>query len=207
MGLDMYLYRYPKSNTREQINKESEDLWKKGIDEWQSGFKDVYQVAYWRKVNFLHGWIVRNLANGVDECQEIPIGKEDFEILNELVGKACDIILKSNFIPQKDVASEGSWEAKYVNDDSKPIISVRWNDKEKEFDGVDERVTYKLDNDACDKLSEILPFEEGFSLVRTCMTYIMRGTCLNSRRSWQRSLKTIVMTTTMSTRQAGKEAT
>lgn len=162
MGLDMYLYRYPKSKTRDQINKESKDLWEKGVEEWESGFKDVYQVAYWRKVNFLHGWIVRNLANGVDECQEIPIGKEDFEILNELVGKACDIILKSNFTPQKDVASEGSWEAKYVNDDSKPIIPVRWNDKEKEFDGVDERVTYKLDNDACDKLSEILPFEEGF---------------------------------------------
>lgn len=162
MGLDMYLYRYPKSKTRKQIDKESEDLWKKGIDEWESGFKDVYQVAYWRKVNFLHGWIVRNLADGVDECQEIQIGKEDFETLHELVEKACNIILKSNLIPQKNIAPDGSWEAKYVNDDSKPIIPVRWNDKGKEFDGIDEDVTYKLDNDACDKLSEILPFEGGF---------------------------------------------
>lgn len=162
MGLDMYLYRYPKSKTRKQIDKESEDLWKKGIDEWESGFKDVYQVAYWRKVNFLHGWIVRNLADGVDECQEIPIGKEDFETLNKLVEKACNIILKSNLIPQKNIASEGSWEAKYVNDDSKPIIPVRWNDKEKRIDGIDKGIAYKLDEDACSELSEILPFEEGF---------------------------------------------
>lgn len=162
MGLDMYLYRYPKSKTREQINKESEDLWKNGIEEWQSGFMDVYQVAYWRKVNFLHGWIVRNLADGVDECQEITIGKEDFETLNELVGKACDIILKSNLIPQKDVAPDGSWVAKYVNDDSKPIVPFKWNDNEKRIDGIDEGIAYKLDEDACGELSEILPFEEGF---------------------------------------------
>lgn len=162
MGLDMYLYRYPKSKTRKQIDKESEDLWKKGIEEWQSGFEDVYQVAYWRKVNFLHGWIVRNLADGVDECQEIPIGKENFETLNKLVVRACDIILKSNLIPQKNVAPEGSWEAKYVNDDSKPIVPVRWNDNEKEVDGIDDGITYKLDDDACDELSELLPFEEGF---------------------------------------------
>lgn len=162
MGLDMYLYRYPKSKTRKQIDKESEDLWRKGIEEWRSGFKDVYQVAYWRKVNFLHGWIVRNLANGVDECQEIPIGKEDFETLNELVGRACDIILKSNLIPQKNVAPEGSWEAKYVNDDSKPTVPFKWNDNEKKVDGIDEDVAYKLDDDACVELSEILPFERGF---------------------------------------------
>lgn len=161
MGLDMYLYRYPKSKTREQINNESRDLWKKGIKEWRSGFEDVYQVAYWRKVNFLHGWIVRNLADGVDECQEIPIGKEDFETLNGLVVRACDIILKSKFIPQKNIKPETSWEAEYVNDDSKPTVPVKWNDEEKKMDGIDEHVTYKLDEDACNKLSEILPFKRG----------------------------------------------
>lgn len=33
-------------------------------------------VAYWRKVNAIHSWFVRNLADGVDECQRIPASRE-----------------------------------------------------------------------------------------------------------------------------------
>lgn len=35
------------------------------------------EVAYWRKFNALHGYIVRTFAAGVDECQEITIGGAD----------------------------------------------------------------------------------------------------------------------------------
>jgi hypothetical protein len=33
------------------------------------------EVGYWRKANAIHGWFVRELADGVDECQEIPVSK------------------------------------------------------------------------------------------------------------------------------------
>jgi hypothetical protein len=33
------------------------------------------EVGYWRKANAVHGWFVRECANGVDECQEIPVSK------------------------------------------------------------------------------------------------------------------------------------
>ena len=47
MGLDMYL-----------LNSEKEE------------------IAYWRKANAIHGWFVRNCADGVDECQPIAVSRE-----------------------------------------------------------------------------------------------------------------------------------
>ena len=35
----------------------------------------IAEVGYWRKANAVHGWFVRECANGVDECQEIPVSK------------------------------------------------------------------------------------------------------------------------------------
>ena len=49
MGLDMYLGVRTENGTQE--------------------------VGYWRKANAIHGWFVRELANGVDECQEIVVPK------------------------------------------------------------------------------------------------------------------------------------
>ena len=33
-------------------------------------------VGYWRKANAIHGWFVRELANGEDNCQDIYVSKE-----------------------------------------------------------------------------------------------------------------------------------
>ena len=41
------------------------------------------QVGYWRKANAIHGWIVRNCANGVDECQRISLNKQDLISLRD----------------------------------------------------------------------------------------------------------------------------
>ena len=38
------------------------------------------EIAYWRKFNALHGWFVKNLQDGVDECQQSRrITREDLE--------------------------------------------------------------------------------------------------------------------------------
>ena len=33
----------------------------------------IQEVGYWRKANAIHGWFIRECADGVDECQEIPV--------------------------------------------------------------------------------------------------------------------------------------
>ena len=40
-----------------------------------------YQVGYMRKMNAIHGWIVKNCAGGEDDCSEVYISKEKLEEL------------------------------------------------------------------------------------------------------------------------------
>ena len=59
MGLDMYLYE-----------------------------KEVNQVAYWRKANAIHGWII-NHTHAIDNCSPINLTKQDLYDLH----KACTDVL------------------------------------------------------------------------------------------------------------------
>lgn len=61
MGLDMYLYE-----------------------------KQVHEVAYWRKANAIHGWII-NTTNAVDDCTPISLTKQDLYDLREVCIKVLDI--------------------------------------------------------------------------------------------------------------------
>ena len=61
MGLDMSLYGVSK----------------------REGMTHTCDLAYWRKHPNLHGLIVRWFADGVDECQQIPLSRADlFQIIN-----------------------------------------------------------------------------------------------------------------------------
>lgn len=162
MGLDMYLNRFPKSKTREQIERESNNLWNKSLEEWRKGWKEVYQIAYWRKVNFLHGWFVRTLAGNVDKYQEIAVRKCNMESLKVLVDRACSVIFKAKLVPQKDISEESDWKAKMVDDPDKKAIPVQWDAKEGKFVGVDDNTPYRLSDEAAKELTEILPYAEGF---------------------------------------------
>ena len=62
MGLDMYLYE-----------------------------KQTHEVAYWRKANAIHGWII-NHANAIDNGTPIPLTKQDLYKLREV----CLKVLKSH---------------------------------------------------------------------------------------------------------------
>ena len=42
------------------------------------------EVGYWRKANAIHGWFVRELAGGVDECQPIHVSRENLVTLRQL---------------------------------------------------------------------------------------------------------------------------
>lgn len=70
MGLDMYL------EGRKHI---MEDFQNPQNDETEEGMRvkgKVYDLGYWRKHPNLHGYIVREFANGLDECQDIELDQE-----------------------------------------------------------------------------------------------------------------------------------
>lgn len=77
MGLDMMLY----SGTG--IEKVTE-----GVGEDAYTYTEVVnreEVAYWRKFNALHRWMVENVQNGVDDCGSYEVTPEHFKKLNAAV--------------------------------------------------------------------------------------------------------------------------
>ena len=66
------------------------------INECNDGY-----IGYWRNFNYLHQYIVDNFADGVDECQLIPLTKDDVvQILNHL--NKIDDVLSSLNMEMKD---------------------------------------------------------------------------------------------------------
>lgn len=116
MGLDMYLY------AEKHFSSASSDFVKKfpeyakeakqyelivqgsGMDSLPNpeyGGATVSKcVGYWRKANAIHGWIVRNLADGVDECQRIFMSREDIVKLRDSCVKALGD--RDNALPIKE---------------------------------------------------------------------------------------------------------
>lgn len=86
MGLDMYLtakrylpeYKDEAKEIRQEITKVI-----------GSPFGPVNEVSveagYWRKANAIHQWFVNNCQNGVDECQETYVGRDDLQKLFDTV--------------------------------------------------------------------------------------------------------------------------
>lgn len=75
------------ANTREKGN----DM---GLDMYLGARRadGIVQIGYWRKANAIHGWFVRECADGVDECQEITVTREQLAQLrtdcnNELANR------------------------------------------------------------------------------------------------------------------------
>lgn len=101
MGLDMYLHakRY-ESNYRFQIEQHGEnDVFNTvltavgGYVSKESPAVEVSAtVGYWRKVNAVHNWFVRELADGRDECQPIYVPREKLVELRNI----CQQILENN---------------------------------------------------------------------------------------------------------------
>jgi len=82
MGLDMYLegrtYNWQKWDHPE-LNPMRDGFRIKGI---------TLELGYWRKHPDLHGYIVEAFANGVDECQDIELTKDNLlQIIGAIKGK------------------------------------------------------------------------------------------------------------------------
>ena len=86
MGLDMYMF-LKKSEYKSTCEQEHKGLYPEEMKQFEEeiakrnfvsvDYEVTCQVAYWRKANAIHKWIVDNCADGRDECQVIcvPIDK------------------------------------------------------------------------------------------------------------------------------------
>ena len=45
----------------------------------------IYQIGYFRKFNALHSYIVKTFADGIDNCQDIILYKEDVEQIKKVL--------------------------------------------------------------------------------------------------------------------------
>lgn len=52
--------------------------------------KEVHEVAYWRKANAIHGWII-NTTNAIDDCTPIELTKEELSNLRKTCVKVLDV--------------------------------------------------------------------------------------------------------------------
>jgi hypothetical protein len=49
-----------------------------------------YEVGYWRKANHIHGWFVKNVQDGEDNCEEYPVSMEQLSELR----RVCEEVLE-----------------------------------------------------------------------------------------------------------------
>ena len=99
MGLDMYFYakkttyksfskwdepdRTNEVNYPEDLKIFSDYIYDRNFKSVQT--ETIYQIGYFRKFNALHSYIVKTFANGVDDCRDIILYKEDVEQIKKVL--------------------------------------------------------------------------------------------------------------------------
>jgi len=96
MGLDMYLSakkymsKYFDPADSDKIAEINKLFGVVGEEDGDYGAQEVtFRVAYWRKANAIHDWFVKNCQEGVDECQETYVTREQ---LQELIDLCKDVV-------------------------------------------------------------------------------------------------------------------
>lgn len=91
MGLDMYfsakryMSKYFDKEDSAKIEMVNQVFGVEGVEDEDYGAQEVkFRVAYWRKVNAIHEWFVQNCQDGVDECQEAYVSREQMRQLIDI---------------------------------------------------------------------------------------------------------------------------
>ena len=141
MGLDMYLnkktyvgnnYKKPKDQVRIKV---------KGVR--QKRVVDIVErIGYWRKANAIHGWLVDNVQEGVDDCKEYYVSQEQMKELLGLVNQVLKDPKKAKkLLPVRSGFFFGNYDPdkgydKWYIDDlklTKKILTVALKDKDSDF--------------------------------------------------------------------------
>lgn len=87
MGLDMYLtgerFLWDDKTEREPVKNRIAEILPE-VSTLEVSHVTV-EAAYWRKANAIHDWFVKNVQDGVDECQKADVSKEDMQKLLETI--------------------------------------------------------------------------------------------------------------------------
>lgn len=95
MGLDMYLSRkihlgtYSYDDKAKEENKICQEIFKalgiKKPEHYTDGTLSIsLPEGYWRKANAIHAWFVRNVQDGVDNCESFYVSADSLSQLREL---------------------------------------------------------------------------------------------------------------------------
>ena len=115
MGLDMYLsakkYLWKIDESDAQVSKEIQER----INVRRRVKEVVIEAAYWRKANQIHGWFVRNVQDGEDDCNPYDVARSDLVALLD----ACRKVLENRKLAAKLLPpAEGFFFGRYEYDDS-----------------------------------------------------------------------------------------
>lgn len=99
MGLDMYLTANRHVGGWEHVEAPEKKLFSQlgkltGIapDDGCPSFQLRATVGYWRKANAIHGWFVKYVQDGVDECQESYVTREQLAELRVACKQVLDTV-------------------------------------------------------------------------------------------------------------------
>ena len=62
------------------------------------------RLGYWRKANAIHGWIVENVGDGVDECQRINLSRDDLATLRDLALETLTLYREAETPEERNLA-------------------------------------------------------------------------------------------------------
>jgi hypothetical protein len=103
MGLDSYLYKknyvrqgeWVKPEYRTEVEVKTGGEIDKTIKPERIRYI-VEEVAYWRKANQIHNWFVKNVQDGVDNCQNSYVSRDNLQELLDV----CNQVIADNSLAE-----------------------------------------------------------------------------------------------------------
>ena len=99
-----YMSKYFDPDDADKIKKVNDIFGIVGIEDEDYGAEEVkFRVAYWRKANAIHDWFVQNVQDGVDECQEAWVSREQLQELIDICKQIISVPEKAqNLLPTRN---------------------------------------------------------------------------------------------------------
>jgi hypothetical protein len=117
MGLDMYLEKKIFLGTDWDNKRKSQEV---EVEDWSDNkikidLKDVREISfdagYWRKANAIHNWFVENVQDGVDDCGDYGVSREQLKELLGIVNRVLKAsVLVDGEIQNGSKSTENGWE-------------------------------------------------------------------------------------------------
>jgi hypothetical protein len=124
MGLDMYLEAT--TSVSQEVIELIRDIKLKGLEKYMPT-SITFEIGYWRKANAIHGWFVKNVQKGVDDCDRYYVSSEKLQELYDNCKTVLSDISKANdLIPTTRGLFFGNYEydEHYKDDLNKTIYII-----------------------------------------------------------------------------------